>query len=265
MDEHTQRRNSFNQLASLYDEVRPTYPTALFDDIITLSNLPTDGRILEVGCGTGQATLPFANRGYAIECIELGDQLAEIARLNLISYPNAQVMVGDFETFTIEREHYDLLLSATAFHWIDPTVRFKKSYEILKPGGSLAVFWTHHVQTEISWEIFTRVQEVYARVVPEMTKKYKGLIHPDDFPTVFKQEIENSGYFSEVTIRKHLWKLPLKAETYTNLLNTFSDHRQLDEPICKQLFDEIRTLIDTEFDGAIVKEYLAILYLAHRK
>ena len=68
----SERRHLFNQVAELYDSARPGYPGALFDDILSYANLPQNARILEVGCGTGQATLPLARRGYAIDCIEPG-------------------------------------------------------------------------------------------------------------------------------------------------------------------------------------------------
>ena len=65
-DDRNRLRTSFDEDAELYDEVRPGYPPELFDDVITLSSVPNQGRVLEIGCGTGQATLPFAQRGYRL-------------------------------------------------------------------------------------------------------------------------------------------------------------------------------------------------------
>ena len=59
-------RTIFDQAALDYDEVRPGYPEELIEDVISISAIPKDGRILEIGCGTGQATIPFAKRGYSI-------------------------------------------------------------------------------------------------------------------------------------------------------------------------------------------------------
>ena len=59
--------------------------------------LSENSRILEIGCGTAQATLPFAERGYAIHCIELGANLAAIAKRKLSAYPKVQVSVGNLE------------------------------------------------------------------------------------------------------------------------------------------------------------------------
>ena len=46
-------RSTSDGAAALYDEVRPGYPEGLFDDIVSLSGVPSGGRVLEVGCGTG--------------------------------------------------------------------------------------------------------------------------------------------------------------------------------------------------------------------
>src|ERR687893_552443 len=87
-------RTTFDGAALLYDEVRPGYPEELFDDVVSLSGIPSGGRILEVGCGTGQATLPLARRGYNILCVELGENLAAVARRNLAAYPRVGILTG---------------------------------------------------------------------------------------------------------------------------------------------------------------------------
>src|ERR687895_2408115 len=90
-------RTTFDGAALLYDEVRPGYPEALFDDVEDLSGIPPGGSVLEVGCGTGQATVPLARRGYRILCVELGANLATIARGKLADHPDARVLSCSFE------------------------------------------------------------------------------------------------------------------------------------------------------------------------
>lgn len=264
MNDRVYLRTTFDQDASLYEEVRPGYPNALFDDIIKFSKTPKDGRILEIGCGTAQATLPFAERGYAIHCIELGANLAAIAKRKLSAYPKVQVSVGNFEEFPLERRTFDLVISATAFHWIDVEVGYRKAAEVLKPDGALALFWNKPVQTQVSADYFQGIQDVYERVVPEMAKRFPGLPHPDAVPTPITDEIGGSGLFGEVTVLKYRWETEYTAQAYVKLLNTYSDHITLEKDIRAELFDGIENLIETNFDGRIAKEHLSILYLAHR-
>ena len=81
------RRITFEEVAEIYDEVSTSYPEELIEDALTLSEIPADGRILEIGCGPGNATIPFAKRGYRIVGIELGERLAALAVKNCRAYP----------------------------------------------------------------------------------------------------------------------------------------------------------------------------------
>ena len=69
----------------------------LIEDVISISGIPQGGRILEVGCGTGQATIPFAKRGYSMLCLDIGEALAARARENCRQYPNVQIQNVSFE------------------------------------------------------------------------------------------------------------------------------------------------------------------------
>jgi 16S rRNA A1518/A1519 N6-dimethyltransferase RsmA/KsgA/DIM1 with predicted DNA glycosylase/AP lyase activity len=84
------------------------------------TGIPPAGSVLEIGCGTGQATLPLARRGYRVLCVELGENLAAVARRNLKPYPRVEVRTADFEGFPLPEGAFDLAVSATAFHWLNP-------------------------------------------------------------------------------------------------------------------------------------------------
>ena len=259
-------RTTFDGAALLYDEVRPGYPEELFDDVVELSGIPPGGRILEIGCGTGQATLPFARRGYRVLCVELGENLAAVARRNLAPYPRAEVRTGDFESFPLPEGAFDLAVSATAFHWLDPALAYPKTARALRPGGAIALFWNEHVYSEASGGFFEAAQKVYERETPEIVKPddHKGLYRPEDLPDR-AAEIEASGLFGEVVRRDYRWDEPYDAEGYLRVLSTYSGHIALDPASRERLFRGISDLIEGEHGGRIVKGYLTTLYVAHRK
>ena len=87
----------FNQAALDYEETRPGYPKELIQDIITISKIPENGSILEIGCGTGQATLPFAELGYSMTCLDIGGELIAKAAQSCVSYPKIKFEVSSFE------------------------------------------------------------------------------------------------------------------------------------------------------------------------
>lgn len=265
MEQHNRLRTTFDQVALLYDRARPGYPREMFDDVVALSGMPRDGRILEIGCGTGQATLPLAERGYRIACIELGAHLADVARRKLESYPQVEIWTGAFETWPLAAESFDLAISATAFHWIDPAIRLHKTAQALKPGGAIALWWNHHVHTDAEPAFFDAVQHIYERVAPEIADKDFKMPRAEELATPVKDEIERTDLFGPVTIRTYRWDQAYDSRSYIDVLNTYSNHRNLSDRTRQRLLDSIAELIDSEYGGRIVKGYATILYLAQRR
>jgi SAM-dependent methyltransferase len=266
MEERNRLRATFDRVAPLYDEARPTYPEELFDDVVSLSGIPPGGRILEIGCGTGQATVPFARRGYRILCVELGENLAAVARRRLAAYPQVEVRTGAFEDWPEERSAFDLAVSAEAFHWLDQTKAYRKIARALRPGGAIALFWNRHVQSDKSEGFFEAAQEIYERKTPEIVKPedYKGLPHPDEV-SGRTDEIDETGLFGAVTVRKYRWDAEYDTASYIRLLSTYSGHINLDGDARERLFGGIAELIDAEFGGRIIKGYLTVLHVARAR
>lgn len=100
---------------------------------------------MEIGPGTGQATLPLAQAGYEIVAVELGAGLATVARRKIHDFRQVSIVTAPFETWDAGDELFDAAVAFNAFHWIDQGVRFKKPAELLKPNGALAVATVQHV------------------------------------------------------------------------------------------------------------------------
>ncbi len=265
MDTSQQRRCSFDAAALSYDQVRPGYPAAMFDDLLALAQLPPDGRILEIGCGTGQATLPLAQRGYYITCIELGAHLATIACHNLAAYPHVEIWNGAFEARPCAEATYHMVFAATSFHWIDPALRYLKAVQALKMNGTLALCWNKHVQCAASGDFFSAVQQVYRRVAPAMAQGSVELPHPAAVTEPIGAAMANIRQLGPVDLRRYSWEACYSAERYIDLLSTYSDHHSLDATTRAQLFAGIAELINTQFGGSIVKGYVTLLYTARRQ
>jgi SAM-dependent methyltransferase len=217
-----------------------------------------------VGPGTGIATLELARRGYAIDAIELGENLAAVARRELAPFPNARVRVGAFEQAELEAGAYDLVTSATAWHWIDPEVRYVRSARALRAGGAVAPFWYTHVYTDADGGFFEEVQRVYERETPELTESGETMLRLDQLPETENAEIEQTGLFGPVAVRRYRWDEPYTTERYIALLNTYSGHLALPEERRRRLLDGIATLLDSRYGGRTVKGYGAMLYVARR-
>ena len=257
-------RTTFDEDAERYDRARPGYPAALYDDLAAQAGIGPGCRVLEIGCGTGQATVPLAARGCEIVAVELGHGLAEVARRNLSRFPKVEVVPAAFERWPLPPEPFDVVLSATAFHWIDPAVRVVKSADALKPGGYLATIATHHVAGGTDQDrFFADVQECYERWDPATPPGLR--LAPSDAIPMEGEEIERSGRFEAPRFLRYESDLPYTTESYIDVLLTYSGHLALAPAPQRGLLDCIAGLIDGKYGGRIVKRYLSELRLARRR
>jgi SAM-dependent methyltransferase len=257
-----QLRQSFNEAAELYDRARPGYPAALFGDLAALAGIGPGCRVLEIGCGTGQATVPLAERECEIVCVELGANLAAVAQRKLARFPNVRVVVSAFEDWPLPAEPFDCVIAATAFHWLDPAVRVTKAADALRSDGTLATIGTHHVAGGDT-EFFAEVQSCYERwdpTTPAGLRLQSAAVIPYD-----SEELDRSGRFGSAVFRRYEWELTYTATTYLETLMTYSGHRTLAPEARSNLLAGIADLIETRYRGRITKRYMTELRVAHRR
>ena len=245
---NTKLKTTFNTAATLYEEVRPGYPEELVQDVIDLSGLRSHGRILEIGCGTGKATRSFAERRYRLVCLDIGADLIAVAKEKLKTFPNVSFIREAFEEWQSEGT-FDLIISATAFHWVDPKVRYLKASEVLKPKGFLAIFSNQHVRKDEGF--FAESQSLYDKYYSPLTENRPT--HATNFPGM--------EAFQAPIKRSYLWTQTYSSDQYIKLLGTYSGHIALPDKNRGLLFDGIVNLIETKYNGQITKHYEAVLDL----
>ena len=248
------RRAPFDRVAELYDRARPSYPPQLIDDLASM--IPAGGRVLEIGPGTGQATLPLAERGFAIVAIELGAALAGIARRNLAAYPRVEIVTADFEEWEPIDAGFDAIVSFTAFHWIDPDLKYEKCARLLRAGGLLAIAGNTNILVEGGDPIWLEMQEDYDAVVPS----------PDNRPPPYEDEVgdlraevEATGLFTGVEVKRYRWAAEYSAAELSDVLRTYSPNIEQDPATIERLLGRIAARIG---DRRVLQHYLAMLTLA---
>jgi SAM-dependent methyltransferase len=151
----------FDEVPELYDRVRPGYPDELFTDLATLTGSTTGAAVLEVGCGTGQATRSLAARGLAVTAVEPGAGTAAVAHRRLDAFPAVEIEVSTFEEWDHRGRRFDLLLSASAWHWVEPSVGWPRAHAVLRPEGWIALLGHVVVRRTDEPEVYAETADLH--------------------------------------------------------------------------------------------------------
>lgn len=253
------KRFTFNEDASNYDKWRPTYCKELFSDIIDYSKLDKNKRTLEIGIGTGQATLPFLSTECDLTAIELGENLAEFSKNKFKDYKNFNIKNISFEDFKCNSNTFDLIYSATAFHWIDESVGYPKAFNLLKPNGTLALFWNKPFIGRKDDFLHQRIQDIYEKYKPSNTNPIEN--DENHYKELLKR-LKKYG-FKDVKLKLYHQTRIFNSYDYISLLNTYSDHRIMNPKIKEQFEKEIRQAILENNNSLKIYDTIE-LYLARK-
>jgi SAM-dependent methyltransferase len=253
---------TFDSVADRYHRARPEYPEELFDELVRVTALKPGDRVLEVGCGTGMATQALARRGLRITCVEAGAALVEEARRNLRDHPQVEIHLSEFERWRRPpgSAAFDLVAAATAWHWIDPKLRYLRAFEALRPGGHLAFWSALHLFPEGGDPFFREIQDVYDEIgegmAPGTPWPAPGELADERF------RIDATGLFETVAVSHFDWEVVYDAEGYIDLLETFSGHIAMREWQRDRLYAEIRRRLGQRPQGTVRRHWGAVLHIA---
>jgi SAM-dependent methyltransferase len=233
----------FGQVAERYDRVRPAYPNALVDEVIALTG---GGRALEVGAGTGKATVMFAQRGVAVDAVEPSAEMASIARRRCADLPGVTIAETDFEDWHGDRHAFALVFSAQAWHWVSPDIKYVRAREALADGGLLAVFWNRP-----DWgrcEMRDELADAYHRTAPDFGRD-PGPMHPGseiapDRWEDWDAEIAAAAGLVDPQTRFYEWNAEYTAQRYVDLIATTHDHILLADATRDALLEAVGDVIE---------------------
>lgn len=252
-------RMTFNEIEVNYDKYRPGYPNSLFEDITSYSKINEESNVLEIGVGTGQATNHFLNLKCNVIGVELGDKLYNYTLEKYKDYQNLKMINDDFMNCQLKGNSLDLVYSGTTFHWLPQKEAYAKVMEILKPGGTVALFWNHPFPNREDDPTNVASKKVYDMYRPT---EHKITEFNEEQCNIRVQALIEAG-FVDVTYKIYKRVRTLTTDEYINLINTYSDHRALDINIKKLFEQEMKKVID-DIGGKINIYDTLDLYLARK-
>jgi SAM-dependent methyltransferase len=256
----------FNEVSELYDRVRPGYPDELFADLVTVTGLAERSSVLEVGCGTGQATRSLAALGCSVTAIEPGADMAALARQRLASYGNVNIEMSTFEEWDDRGGRFDVLVAASAWHWVDPSIGWQRAHDMLYPGGWMALLGNVVVRRPGEPEVYAETADLHERFSPGNP----GWGHPpleDDVRTTdegWGLVDDPGGLFGPTIVRWYPTVQWFNGEDFADLLRSTSLYRRLDRTVREPLLDAVAERIRTRMGDRASRRYLSVLRVGQR-
>jgi ubiquinone/menaquinone biosynthesis C-methylase UbiE len=158
----------FDEVAAEYDRSRPMYPDELVDRACLVAGLGDGDQVLEIGCGSGQLTRSLLARSLRVTALEPGRNLMALARQNTEGVAAVEFVHARFEDAPCPRKHFRAVFSASALHWVDPEVSWRKIADVLVPGGTLALISYFGLEEERSKQDQEAVLAVMRKVAPDV-------------------------------------------------------------------------------------------------
>lgn len=231
---------TFDTVAADYDQIRPGYVSDIYSTIFDYIPIGENSRVIEVGSGTGQATEPVLKTGCELTAVEYGVNLSEVLKAKFRDYQNFHVVTARFEDAELEEDAYDLVFSATAFHWVPEEIGYPKLYSILKKGGAFARFANRPRNCRDNPELGAEIQELYSDYYDRHHGARSGTKawFTEEKAKEISRIPEKYGF---TDIRYHLFyrERVLTAREYIQLLGTYSDHIAIGEEIRNEFFSKI--------------------------
>jgi trans-aconitate methyltransferase len=246
------RNTIFGEVARLYHDARPTYPDALFDAVVAYGALQPRARVLEIGAGTGKATVEWLRRGLDVVALEPSPGMAAV-----LAETGVDAEATTFEAWTVQPEAFRLVTAAQAWHWVTGPDRYDRAVAALAPGGVLALFWNK--PREFDGALGADVETAYQQYAPELAEdvaKNWPLRHTAN-------EMAATDGLDDTEQRDFVWTQRYTTDEYVKLLGTHSNHRMLGDERRDGLHHAVREVLDAH-GGTVEVVYDVELYLARR-
>jgi SAM-dependent methyltransferase len=254
----------FNDVADLYDRVRPGYPDELFADLVASTGLDEGSSVLEVGCGTGQATRSLAALGCSVTAIEPGADLAALARLRMAAYGNVTLETSTFEQWDDRGRRFDVLVSASAWHWVDPSIGWRRAHHVLRPGGWLALLANIVVRRPGEPEMYAETADLHERFSPGNPDWGHPPLEDDVRGADDGRGLGPGDLFGPTIVRWYPTVQWFNGAGFADHLRTNSLYRKLDPGIREPLLDAIAERIRTRLGDRAARRYLTVLRVGQR-
>ena len=247
-------RKIFDTIPEQFERYRPRYSAELFAALIEYAEIAPGKSVLELGPGTGQATDPVLRTGCDYHAIELGENFCAMMKRKYAHLPNFHLIHGDFITHDFGEQTLDMIYSAATIQWIPEEIAFKKTFALLKPGGTLAMMLTRGDYRTPNEELYEKIQQVYSAYYKPEIPYTNGN---------FRYESAAEYGYIDFEKREFYGKREFTADEYVAFCGTHCDHLTIPEPYKSKFFDGLRETVRANGNKVVFRDTY-VLYLAKK-
>lgn len=276
----------FDAGAEEYDLNRPGYPVSLVETALRRGELRAGSRVLEIGCGTGKLTEQLAARGLIVDAVDPGPNLIDVARRRVGESGAVTFHQGRFEDVDLGDVAFDAAFSATAFHWVEPKVGWRRVADHLRAGGLLALLQYVDVRDGRATAEHEGFMELLRRYAPDVADEWREAIPFEELLAGARERYGNASevwdwllqgglqlpslavaeaasLFEAVEVTAETAEVEKTADELVAILRTTSLYRRID-PARRDAFaaDERRLI---ERLGGSIRSTLAMLLMTARR
>jgi SAM-dependent methyltransferase len=254
-------KEAFGADPANYHSARPPYPQAAWDALVQRAGLHAGIDILEIGAGTGLATLPLlAHDPARLVAIEPDARLA--AFVGKAADPRLTVIAETFEDAELRPASFDLVVSATAFHWLDPVPALKRIGDLLRDNGSVALIWNDFGDAGRPDPFHEATAHLFEghRV---STGSGSGRLSFASDADARLADFDAAGFVADEP-QFLRWTLALDPERVRALYSTYSNVTALRALEQTRLLDGLCDIAATQFAGRVERNMTTAIYTARR-
>ncbi|MBQ3490830.1 MAG: class I SAM-dependent methyltransferase [Clostridia bacterium] len=223
-----------------------TYPAQLHEDILHEVPLNGTSKVLEIGIGMGQATMPFLDTGCLLTAVDPDERMTAVCEKVFGENSRFSVFTSRFEDFEDENDTFDLIYSASAFHEVEQEAGYTKAFALLKSGGTFVRFSNHSMRAIARPNLSAALQKLYSIYLPRTgtPRPYK------EAQAQKRAEIALKYGFTDIACKRYYQTRVYTTEEFLDYLATDADHLEMSETKRTAFFNEIRKTL-VRYGGSV--------------
>src|SRR3954469_8805397 len=256
----------FDEVPELYDRVRPGYPDQLFSDLASIAGLGEGSLVLEVGCGTGQATRSLAALNVSVTAVEPGAGMVAVARRRLEALRKVEIEESSFEEWDDRSRRFHLLLAASSWHWVDPSIGWRRAHDVLHRGGWMALIGHVVGRDPEDVVVYAETADIHEQLCPGNPDWGLPPLEEDVRATSegWGLVTDPGDLFGPTTVRWYPTSQVLDGTRFADLLRSTSPYLRLNTEVRERLLDGVAERIRTRMGDRAVRRYLTVLRVGQR-